>query len=125
MLAEAFVATLHVLHVMSDPLAKGWGVDSSYLPRLLERTERNVREQLDEELTAEERKKFNVRVAVETGAPVAKIIEYAGQNGINLIVMGTHERWASRRCWSAVSRKESCSGPPAQLFPFSSLVVSA
>jgi hypothetical protein len=40
-LAEAFGATLHVLHVTPDPLAMGWGVDAACLPRLLERTERN------------------------------------------------------------------------------------
>ena len=42
-LADAFGATLHVLHVIPDPLAAGWGVDAAYLPQLLERTERNVR----------------------------------------------------------------------------------
>jgi nucleotide-binding universal stress UspA family protein len=99
MLAESFGATLHVLHVIPDPLAMGWGVDAAYLPQLLERTERNVREQLDKVVTAEERKKFGGRIAVETGSPVAKIIEYAGKNGVDLIVMGTHGRGAVERMW--------------------------
>jgi nucleotide-binding universal stress UspA family protein len=99
MLADSFGATLHVLHVIPDPLAMGWGVDAPYLPQLLERTERNVREQLENALTAEERKRFGARVAVEIGSPVAKIIEYAGKNGIDLIVMGTHGRGAVERMW--------------------------
>jgi nucleotide-binding universal stress UspA family protein len=38
-LAEAFGSTLHVLHVVPDPLAGGWSVDAAYLPQMLERTE--------------------------------------------------------------------------------------
>jgi nucleotide-binding universal stress UspA family protein len=99
MLADFFGATLHVLHVIPDPLAMGWGVDAAYLPQLLERTERDVRERLDRVLTADERKKFSARIAVETGSPVAKILEYAGKNGIDLIVMGTHGRGTLERIW--------------------------
>lgn len=113
MLAESFGATLHVLHVIPDPLAMGWGVDAAYLPQLLERTERNVREQLEKVLTAEERKKFSARVAVETGSPVPRIVEYAGRNGIDLIVMGTHGRGAVERMWvgsvtQGVLQRASC-----------------
>jgi nucleotide-binding universal stress UspA family protein len=99
MLAESLGATLHVLHVIADPLAMGWGVDAAYLPQLLERTERNVREQLDKVVTAGDREKLGARVAVETGSPVTKIVEYAGKNGIDLIVMGTHGRGAMERMW--------------------------
>jgi nucleotide-binding universal stress UspA family protein len=99
MLADAFGATLHVLHVIPDPLAMGWGVDAAYLPQLLERTEREVRERLDNVLTADERKKFSARIAVEIGSPVAKILEYADKNGIDLIVMGTHGRGMLERIW--------------------------
>jgi hypothetical protein len=53
-------ATLHVLQVIPDPLAMGLGVDAAYLPQLLERTERNVREQLEASLTPQEREKFHV-----------------------------------------------------------------
>jgi nucleotide-binding universal stress UspA family protein len=99
MLAESFGATLHVLHVIQDPLAMGWGVDTAYLPQLLERTEQNVRERLDKVVTADDRQKVGARVAVETGSPVAKIVEYAEKNGIDLIVMGTHGRGAMERMW--------------------------
>ena len=39
MIAEAFDAKLHVLHVIPDPLVMGWGTDAAFLPQLLERTE--------------------------------------------------------------------------------------
>jgi nucleotide-binding universal stress UspA family protein len=99
MLAESFGATLHVLHVIPDPLSMGWGVDAAYLPQMLERTERNVREQLESALTADERAKFSAQVAVETGSPVTKILEYAGKHAIDLIVMGTHGKGAVERMW--------------------------
>lgn len=99
MLAASFQATLHLLHVIPDPLAMGWGVDAAYLPQLLERTERNVREQLEKVVTDDDRKTVSLRVAVETGSPVTKIVEYAANNGIELIVMGTHGRGAMERMW--------------------------
>ncbi|HEY0874931.1 MAG TPA: universal stress protein [Vicinamibacterales bacterium] len=99
MLAESFGATLHVLHVIVDPLAMGWGVDAAYLPQLLERTEREVHDRLENAVTAEDRKKLGARVAVETGSPVTRILEYADKNGIDLIVMGTHGRGALERMW--------------------------
>jgi nucleotide-binding universal stress UspA family protein len=119
MLADAFGATLHVLHVIPDPLAMGWGVDAAYLPQLLERTERAVRDQIDQVLTPEERQKGDVRVAVEVGSPVGKIIEYAGLHGIDLIVMGTHGRGVVERRWvgsvtQGVMNRASCPVVSAQ-----------
>jgi nucleotide-binding universal stress UspA family protein len=112
-LADAFGATLHVLHVIPDPLAMGWGVDVAYLPQLLERTERNVRERLEAALTPEEREKFHVESAVDTGAPVDCIVRYADKHGIDLIVMGTQGRGTVERMWvgsvtQGVLRRASC-----------------
>lgn len=98
-LAEAFGATLHVLHVIPDPLTMGWGVDAAYLPQLLERTERAVQEQLDAALTPAEREKFHMKSAVDTGAPADCIVRYASEHGIDLIVMGTQGRGAVERMW--------------------------
>jgi nucleotide-binding universal stress UspA family protein len=99
MLGDVLGARLHILHVMPDPLVMGWGVDKAHLPQMLERTERNVREQIDAMLTAEERAKFKVQVSVETGSPAAKILEYAAAHHIDLIVMGTTGRGALERMW--------------------------
>ncbi|MEX1127641.1 MAG: universal stress protein [Vicinamibacterales bacterium] len=112
-LADTFGATLHVLHVIPDPLAMGWGVDAAYLPQLLERTERKVREQLESALTPEERAKFHVESAVDTGAPVDCIVRYADKHGIDLIVMGTQGRGTVERMWvgsvtQGVLRRASC-----------------
>ena len=112
-LADSFGATLHILHVIPDPLAMGWGVDAAYLPQLLERTERTVREQLEGTLRPEERAKFRVQLAVETGTPVDRIIEYAQKHRIDLIVMGTQGRGTVERMWigsvtQGVLRRASC-----------------
>jgi nucleotide-binding universal stress UspA family protein len=112
-LADAFGATLHVLHVIPDPLTMGWGVDAAYLPQLLERTERTVREQLESTLTPEERAAFRVQSAVDTGAPVDCIVRYADDHGIDVIVMGTQGRGTVERMWigsvtQGVLRRASC-----------------
>lgn len=98
-LAEAFGATLHVLHVVPDPLAMGWGVDAAHLPQMLERVEREARERLESSVTPSDRGKLKTQVAVETGPPVSRITEYAERHGIDLIVMGTHGRGAVERMW--------------------------
>jgi nucleotide-binding universal stress UspA family protein len=98
-LAEAFGASLHVLHVVPDPSALGWGVDTAYLPQALERAETEARERLATLLTPAERDRFQARFVVETGAPAHKILDYADQNGVDLIVMGTHGRGAIERLW--------------------------
>lgn len=112
-LGDAFGATLHILHVIPDPLAMGWGVDAAYLPQLLERTERTVREQLEGGLSPDQRGKFQAQLAVETGAPVDRIVEYAQKHGIDLIVMGTQGRGTVERMWigsvtQGVLRRASC-----------------
>jgi nucleotide-binding universal stress UspA family protein len=98
-LADTFGATLHVLHVIPDPIALGWGVDAAHLPQLFERTERTVREQLDAALTPEERASLRVELAMDTGAPVDCIIRYAEKHGVDLIVMGTQGRGTVERMW--------------------------
>lgn len=112
-LAETMGATLHMLHVIPDPTAMGWGVERAYLPQLLERTERTVREQLEGALTPEERDRLHVELAVDTGSPVGRIIDYAGKHGIDLIVMGTQGRGTVERMWvgsvtQGVLRRASC-----------------
>jgi nucleotide-binding universal stress UspA family protein len=99
MIADAFGATLHVLHVIPDPLTMGWASDAAHLPQLLEQTERTVREQLDRQLTPEQHKHLKAQVEARTGPPVATIVDYAERHGIDLIVMGTRGRGALERIW--------------------------
>jgi nucleotide-binding universal stress UspA family protein len=112
-LADAFGATLHVLHVVPDPLAGGWSVDSAYLPQMLERTEAHAHQQLETLLTPEERARLHVQLAVEIGAPVDAILGYARKHGIDLIVMGTQGKSTVERMWvgsvtQGVLRSASC-----------------
>jgi nucleotide-binding universal stress UspA family protein len=112
-LAEAFGATLHVLHVVPDPLSGGWSVDAAYLPQMLERTEAHAHQQLEALLTPEERARLRVQLAVETGAPVDAIVGYARRHGIDLMVMGTQGKGTVERMWvgsvtQGVLRRASC-----------------
>jgi len=99
MLADALGATLHVLHVIPDPLAMGWGVSVARLPQLLEHTEQEVRDELDKAITPDERARLSVQVAVDTGSPAEKILAYAAAQHIDLIVMGTVGRGAIEKMW--------------------------
>jgi nucleotide-binding universal stress UspA family protein len=99
MLAEALGARLYVLHVIPDPLDLGWAVDKAYLPQMLDRTEQVAREQLEVQLTADERQRCDIHFAIETGSPVKMIVDYAISHSIDLIVMGTHGRGAVERLW--------------------------
>jgi nucleotide-binding universal stress UspA family protein len=72
-----------------------------------------VREQLESALTPEDREKFQVQTAVDTGAPVDGIVGYADKHGIDLIVMGTQGRGTVERMWvgsvtQGVLRRASC-----------------
>jgi nucleotide-binding universal stress UspA family protein len=98
-LAEALGASLHVLHVVPDADALEWGVDTGYLPRVLERAESEARSRLETLLTPEERSRFRAEFVVETGSPAARILEYADREQIDLIVMGTHGRGAIEKLW--------------------------
>jgi universal stress protein A len=113
MLADALGATLHVLHVVPDPLSGGWGVDAAHLPQMLERTERQAREQLATLLTPEERARLRVQLRVETGAPAEVILAYAETHDIDLIVMGTQGKGTVERWWvgsvtQGVLRRATC-----------------
>jgi nucleotide-binding universal stress UspA family protein len=66
MFADTFGAALHVLRVIPDPLAMGWAVEAASRPRLLDRTERSVRERLEQLLSPDDRQKFSAHIAVET-----------------------------------------------------------
>lgn len=112
-LAEAFGATLHILHVVPDPHAMGWGADAVFLSELMERNERSARAEIEATLTAEERARFRAVLAVATGVPVNHIIEYARDHEIDLIVMGTHGRSTLERMWigsvtQGVLRRATC-----------------
>jgi nucleotide-binding universal stress UspA family protein len=116
-LAIALGVPLTIQHVVLDPLAGGWAVETTQLPALLERMTREAREKLDTKLqtvlTDEERAVLTVETAVGMGRPADEIIEYADNHGIDLIVMGTHGRGGVEKMWlgsvtEKVLRKARC-----------------
>jgi len=93
-MAEAFGASLHVVHVMEDLLAHAWAAEVyvSSMPQLRDEIERESRQRLGALLADGERKKFRAETALLAGNPFLEIIRYAKAHDVDLIVMGTHGR---------------------------------
>jgi nucleotide-binding universal stress UspA family protein len=96
-LANAFGATLYVLHVTQDMFASSLGVEMATGPAVLD---------VQREVDAIARKELERLVDKESGGPTTKLIiltsnapawligQYAKNQQIDLIVMGTHGRKA-------------------------------
>ena len=93
-MAEAFGASLHVVHVMEDLLAHAWAAEVyvSSMPQLRDEIEKESRQRLGALLTDHERKTLRAETALLAGNPFLEIIRYAKTHGVDLIVMGTHGR---------------------------------
>jgi nucleotide-binding universal stress UspA family protein len=93
-MAEAFGASLHVVHVMEDLLAHAWAAEVyvSSMPQLRDEIEKESRQRLGALLTDGERKNLCAETALLAGNPFLEIIRYAKTHGVDLIVMGTHGR---------------------------------
>jgi nucleotide-binding universal stress UspA family protein len=92
-LAEAFDASLHVLHVLeviagAEPLA--WQIDSR--KSVESAIEATAWDELRRLLTPEEHERFRATLALEWGSPFVEIVGYAKEHQIDLIAMGTHGR---------------------------------
>lgn len=93
-LAEAFGASLHLLHVIEEPFVHG-GAPQGYIPDLQafrEPLRKNAEGQLGKVLTAADRERFHARLVTKFGTPFLEIVRYAKEHDIDLIVMGTHGR---------------------------------
>ena len=95
-LATALKASIHLLHIVQDPLAEPWGLESygPLPPDIFKEIKARARKELEESLPEAERKTYNATLALAEGAPFSQIIEYAKLHPIDLIVMGTHGRGA-------------------------------
>jgi nucleotide-binding universal stress UspA family protein len=91
-LARSFHATLHVLHVVDSIYAQyGGEAYSVALPELQVEIENSGRKQLEGLLNDEDRTDLHAKPVLITAlAKAAAIVDYARQNAIDLIVMGTH-----------------------------------
>ena len=92
-LADAFGASLDILHVMEDPFVYA-PTSEGYLPpaHFFEEMEKNSRERLEQALPHADREKLNARLVTKKGSPFVEIVRYAKSENIDLIVMGTHGR---------------------------------
>ena len=94
-LATKFGASLHLLHVFTDPYAIAAGSPEVYaaIPAgAHERALEEVRERLLERLDANEEVRFRGSRGVVRGLIAPRIVEYAKSQDIDLIIMGTHGR---------------------------------
>lgn len=90
-LAHVFGASLHLLHVVPDPLSFSWtGVaEPGASPMLRHDWASEARSRLEVMLSPQDRSVLRAQLAVRTGDPVRQILEYALQNQIGLAVLGT------------------------------------
>jgi nucleotide-binding universal stress UspA family protein len=93
-MAEAFGASLHVVHVMEDLLAHAWAAEVyvSSMPQLRDEIEKESRQRLGALLADTEQRALRAETALLAGNPFLEIIRYAKAHHIDLIVMGTHGR---------------------------------
>ncbi len=94
-LARKFDARLFLLHVVEDPVAQGVWTPEVYVAASAElrgRLLREATERLSRILTPTDREQFQATIEVRIGAAADTIAEFAREQQIDLIVMGTHGR---------------------------------
>jgi nucleotide-binding universal stress UspA family protein len=93
-LADAFGATLHVLHVVPDAMALPWAAmaDGLAMADVQRQWERDAHERLHELVPEEEHAAMRLQVVTRAGDPVRQITQYAAEKAVDLVVMGTHGR---------------------------------
>jgi nucleotide-binding universal stress UspA family protein len=94
-MARQFGASLHILHVVENTSPDESVVPDALIPRPPEwRTARlqDALERLSHRITGEDRERFRAKSEVIFGKPSHAIVDYAADNGFDLIVMGTHGR---------------------------------
>ena len=112
-LARAYGATLHVLHVIEDMLTF-YGADVGFaLADAEQNIESAVLRELDSTIARVDSDSSSVHAAVTRGTNVAHAItEYAKDNAVDLIVVGTHGRGAvSRFLMGSVAERVVRSAP--------------
>jgi nucleotide-binding universal stress UspA family protein len=94
-IAARFGARLSLLHVITDPKATGLWTPDVYVPASPETRQaflRGSRQRLESALPVADRERFHVTLEARIGAAAEAIVDYARENGVDLIVMGTHGR---------------------------------
>jgi nucleotide-binding universal stress UspA family protein len=91
-LAQAFGASLHLLHVIQDPYTQPWAAEAFPAPLgdLLDQWQAQARKRLEDSVPEADR--ATAVTDVQVGSPYLEVIRYAQEHQIDLIVMGTHGR---------------------------------
>ncbi len=95
-LAEEFGSTLYLMHIVPEPYVYPWGTEVSTLPLvdLLAQSETQASERLKALADDTGALSGRIKTATAIGTPVDRILQYQADEGIDLIVMGTHGRGA-------------------------------
>lgn len=93
--SRQFSASIHLLHVFDDPFASGTFVADGIglMPvELRESLFKEARDRLADRLAAHAQSVPGSSSALVVGPAARRIVEYADENEMDLIVMGTHGR---------------------------------
>jgi nucleotide-binding universal stress UspA family protein len=93
-LARQFDATLHLLHVIEDPVVYLPMFESYPMPTR-EQFETYAQDRLENWIAVEDCDGCKIELQWVHGHPSVEILNYATKNDIDLIVMGTHGRGLS------------------------------
>lgn len=104
-LANLTGATIHVLYVVDDTKIAGLATDSGLddvsldadFDRLFDRFEAIGEHAIEDLRTAADERDVELATAIRTGIPNEEILSYVEENGIDLLVMGTHGRRGVQR----------------------------
>jgi len=99
-LADAYGASLHLLHVIEDPFAGGvyMGMVAAPPEGYFEQLDQQSRAHLEGLLTADDKRKYSAVCATRMGYAATEILEYVREHGaIDLIVIATAGRGAVSR----------------------------
>jgi nucleotide-binding universal stress UspA family protein len=94
-LASKFGASLHLFHVVEDQFVTGPFGAEMYVPHppgTLTYLQAEAQGKLTSRLTADDRATLRATTEIIVGTAARTIVEYAADNGYDLIVMGTHGR---------------------------------
>jgi len=102
-LAEKYGADIHALYVVNVGRLEGMSLN---VPGSIDRLEEEGRELVGDVVDTAENAGVEATSAIELGRPAETIIEYADENGSDLIVIGTRGRGGlSRRLLGSVTEQ--------------------
>jgi len=93
-LSDAYGGSVHLLHVVDQPLKEPWAGYSpgAALLDLVEQQGHDARDRMRRLMCASERDRRHATVSAVGGDAAAEIVKYAHEHEINLIICGTHGR---------------------------------